>query len=93
MLNAAKRLQHDGMNAHMSIEVRFVGCEPKAMDIPVFPDNELLAEAASLTGIVDRAERVRRAQKALIARESARRLAALGGSDSSACIPQRRRLR
>ena len=54
-------------------------------------DDDLLAEAKHMSGIADTTPLVREALKALIARESARRLAALGGSDSDATAPLRRR--
>jgi Arc/MetJ family transcription regulator len=43
-------------------------------------DDQLLEKAAKLTGIEERAALVREAFKALIERESARRLARLGGT-------------
>lgn len=43
-------------------------------------DDQLLEKAAKLTGIEERAALVREAMKALIERESARRLARLGGT-------------
>lgn len=43
-------------------------------------DDELLREAAELTGITERAALLREGLRALIRRESARRLAALGGT-------------
>lgn len=56
-------------------------------------DDDLLAEAQKLTGVKERAPLIREALKALIARESARRLARLGGSDQKAKAPARRRPR
>lgn len=44
-------------------------------------DNQLLAEAQGLTGLAEKTALVREALKALIERESARRLAQLGGSE------------
>ena len=44
-------------------------------------DDQLIAEAQRLTGVSENAALVREALKALIERESARRLAKLGGSD------------
>lgn len=44
-------------------------------------DNELLGEAQRLSGLRDKAAVVQAGLEALIARESARRLAALGGSE------------
>jgi Arc/MetJ family transcription regulator len=54
-------------------------------------DDELLAEAEALTGLGEKTALVREALKALIERESARRLARLGGSDAKAKAPPRRR--
>ncbi len=55
-------------------------------------DDALVAEAEAYTGLVERAALVREALRALIERESARRLAALGGSDPEAkSAPRRRR--
>lgn len=54
-------------------------------------DEALLAEAARLTGVTEKTALVRRGLKALIARESARRLAALGGSEPALRpVPRRR---
>jgi Arc/MetJ family transcription regulator len=55
-------------------------------------DDELLAKAARLTGSVDRSAMVREGLKALIERESARRLARLGGTQRALKAPPRRRL-
>lgn len=44
-------------------------------------DDELLAEAQRLTGLTEKSDVVREALGALIERESARRLARLGGSE------------
>ncbi|PZO54832.1 MAG: DUF2191 domain-containing protein [Alphaproteobacteria bacterium] len=54
-------------------------------------DEDLLAEAEALTGLGEKTVLVREALKALIERESARRLARLGGSDPKAKAPPRRR--
>jgi Arc/MetJ family transcription regulator len=43
-------------------------------------DDELLSAAQRVTGIAERTELIHEGLKALIARESARRLARLGGS-------------
>ena len=56
-------------------------------------DDDLLAEAAALTGLGEKTALVREGLKALIARESARRLALLGGADPKAKAPPRRRPR
>jgi Arc/MetJ family transcription regulator len=54
-------------------------------------DDDLLAEAQALSGIEEKAALVREALKALVERESARRLARLGGSEPNAAPPARRR--
>ncbi|HXT18510.1 MAG TPA: type II toxin-antitoxin system VapB family antitoxin [Gemmatimonadaceae bacterium] len=54
-------------------------------------DDELVAKASTLTGITEKTALVHDGLRALIARESARRLAALGGSDPDLeDIPRRR---
>ncbi len=54
-------------------------------------DDELIEKAQKLTGLREKAPLIREALKALIARESAKRLALLGGSDRRARAPPRRR--
>jgi Arc/MetJ family transcription regulator len=55
-------------------------------------DDELLAQARELTGITENSHLLLEALRALIARESARRLASLGGSDPGIkSAPRRRR--
>ena len=54
-------------------------------------DDELLATASRLTGITDRTPLIRESLKAIIARESARRLALLGGSMPELQLTPRRR--
>ena len=44
-------------------------------------DDDLLAKAESLTGLTEKATLIREALRALIQRESAKRLALLGGSE------------
>jgi Arc/MetJ family transcription regulator len=44
-------------------------------------DDELVAKAQALTGLTEKSRLVREALKALIERESARRMARLGGSE------------
>jgi Arc/MetJ family transcription regulator len=54
-------------------------------------DDELLAEAQAYTGLHEKSALVREALRALIERESARRLARLGGSEPElTAIPRRR---
>jgi len=54
-------------------------------------DDELMAKAADYTGINERSALLREALQALIAREAARRIIALGGSDPTAKAAPRRR--
>jgi len=53
--------------------------------------NTLIAEAARLTGVTEKTALVRMGLEALIARESARRLADLGGTEKNLDLPPRRR--
>jgi Arc/MetJ family transcription regulator len=54
-------------------------------------DDALLAEARELTGIAEKTALVRAGLEALIAREAARRLAALAGTMPELATPPRRR--
>ncbi len=54
-------------------------------------DDELLAKAQAFTGVQEKSALVREALKALIERESARRLARLGGSEPDLSLAPRRR--
>jgi Arc/MetJ family transcription regulator len=54
-------------------------------------DQTLVERAQLLTGISEKTAVLHEGLRALIARESARRLAALGGSDPKAAAPRRRR--
>ncbi len=54
-------------------------------------DDDLLAKAAALTGVHENTALLRRGLQTLIRVESARRLAALGGTDKSATSAPRRR--
>ena len=54
-------------------------------------DDELLAKAAELTGVRENAALLRHGLQTLIRVESARRLAALGGTDTLATSGPRRR--
>ena len=55
-------------------------------------DDEVVAKAQELTGVQEKSVLVREALKALIERESARRLARLGGSQPNLKIAPRRRI-
>jgi Arc/MetJ family transcription regulator len=54
-------------------------------------DDTLMQEAQRVTGTRERTALIHEGLRALIARESARRLARLGGSDPRAKAPKRRR--
>lgn len=54
-------------------------------------DDELVAEAQRLTGTKEKGALIGEALRALIQRESARRLARLGGTEPAATQPRRRR--
>ena len=54
-------------------------------------DDDLVAEAQGLTGLKEKSTLIREALKALIERESARRLARLGGSEPDLEAAPRRR--
>ncbi len=54
-------------------------------------DDTLLDRAVGLTGVKERGVLLREALTALIERESARRLARLGGSEPGLEVPERRR--
>lgn len=53
-------------------------------------DDELLAQAQAFTGLQEKSALVREALVALIQRESARRLARLGGSEPKLTVTPRR---
>jgi len=53
-------------------------------------DDELLRRAAELTGTAERSELIREGLRTLVRVESAKRLAALGGSDPKASAGRRR---
>jgi Arc/MetJ family transcription regulator len=54
-------------------------------------DDKLIEEAREATGIAERTRLLHEGLRALIARENARALIAMGGSDPDAWIPERRR--
>jgi Arc/MetJ family transcription regulator len=62
-----------------------------SMRTTVTIDDELLARATELTGIREKSALLRDGLETLIRVESAKRLAALGGSDSRATAAPRRR--
>jgi Arc/MetJ family transcription regulator len=62
----------------------------RLMRTTIVLDDELLAKAQELTNVQEKSSLVREALKALIERESAKRLASLGGSEPQLnAIPRR----
>jgi len=55
-------------------------------------DDDILKKASELTGVKEKTSLVRLGLEALIARESSRRLADLGGTEKDLCPIPRRRL-
>ena len=67
------------------------GSKATDMRTTIALDDELLAKAEAFTGLKEKTALIREALKALIERESARRLARLGGSERRLTpIPRRR---
>ena len=54
-------------------------------------DDDLLAQAARISGLTERTLLIHEGLQALIERESARRLARLSGTQKALKVPQRRR--
>jgi Arc/MetJ family transcription regulator len=65
--------------------------EQPAMRTTITLDDDLLAKAAKLGGELDRSALISASLKAFIERESARRLARLGGSQPALVVAPRRR--
>ena len=61
------------------------------MRTTVILDDALVEKAVALAGVKERGALLREALTALIERESARRLAHLGGSEPALEVPERRR--
>ena len=55
-------------------------------------EDDLIEKASRLTGVKEKTSLVRLGLEALIARESGRRLAKLGGTEKKLEIPRRRRV-
>jgi Arc/MetJ family transcription regulator len=79
--------------AHMIESMPTLGNPPNgetAMRTTLALDDELVAQAQAFTGLLEKSALIQEALKALIERESARRLALLGGSEPDlAAIPRR----
>jgi Arc/MetJ family transcription regulator len=87
-------IQADKMASTHALDLRtdvYVSCIYIQMRTTLNIDDHLLKEAARLTGIAEKTAVIRAGLQALIARESARRLAALGGSEPGIqAVPRRR---
>ena len=68
-----------------------VNCQDTIMRTTVNIDDDLMKAAQKLTGIEEKAVLLRAGLKALIEQESARRLAALGGSEPQLSNVSRRK--
>lgn len=68
-----------------------VDAEVVALRTTVTVDDALMARAAELSGVTERSALVREGLRALVRIESARRLAALGGTDPDATAAPRQR--
>jgi Arc/MetJ family transcription regulator len=69
----------------------YESCEVDPMRTTLNIDETLIDEASRLTGVKEKTTLVRLGLEALIARESAKRLAQLGGTEKNLEIPPRRR--
>ena len=74
-----------------SFDVIFDDNEEYHMRTTVALDDQLLEKARALTGLTETSALLRESLKAIIERESALRLARLGGSEPDATAPPRRR--
>jgi len=82
-----------GASEYASNDVHFSACFllPETMRTTINLDEALLLEAQRITGVQERTALIHAGLKALIERESARRLARLGGSQRDLRpIPRRR---
>jgi Arc/MetJ family transcription regulator len=77
------------MTKESSVDVRSI--QHAAMRTTINLDAKLLEEARRMTGMEERTALIHEGLRALIARESARRLARLGGTQRRARAPRRRR--
>lgn len=76
---------------HMMTHLMRLIQRPSAMRTTVILDDDLLEQAQTLSGISGRTELLREALRALVQRESSRRLARLGASEPEIEYVARRR--
>ena len=81
------------VDAHRMHHVMYYPCITRGPDMrtTINLDEQLIEQAQRMTGTQERTALIHEGLRALIARESARRLARLGGSDPRAKAPRRRR--
>ena len=84
--SAAYGDQEHQLMLHLMLKI-----EASVMRTTINIDDDLLAKATRLAGPLDRSAVVREGLKALIERESAKRLARLGGTHPNLKAPPRRR--
>jgi Arc/MetJ family transcription regulator len=86
-------MRHDGMRNALhrtSVDAKYRASKETAMRTTLALDDDLVRAAQRFTGVQEKSALVREALKALIERESARRLARLGGSEPDlAAVPRR----
>jgi Arc/MetJ family transcription regulator len=71
--------------------MRYLVSKESVMRTTVTLDDDLLAKAQAYTGLKEKSAVIEAALKALVERESARRLARLGGTEPDLTAPPRRR--
>jgi Arc/MetJ family transcription regulator len=76
---------------HIIIYKLYIPLWEAAMKTTLNIDDELIKKASRMTGISEKTSLVRLGLETLIARESARRLAMLGGTEKNLKIAKRRR--
>jgi Arc/MetJ family transcription regulator len=86
-----RQIKHQLRHHLMLYSVYIQGMETFPVRTTVNIDDELLARAQELTGIEEKATLLREGLRALVEREAARRLAALGGSQPDLAPTPRRR--
>jgi Arc/MetJ family transcription regulator len=79
------------LNGHQMMSILVPKLEVGGMRTTMALDDKLVAEAQDLTGLKEKSALIREALKALIERESARRLARLAGSEPDLKPAPRRR--
>jgi len=88
-------LRHDAHHLMPFLMLQYAHSQPSATGDPVRTtiniDDDLLSKASRMSGLTERTLLIHEGLQALIERESARRLARLGGSQKTLKAPPRRR--